>query len=237
MKVFPTLNIQNGCVVPTLGAHAHEMRATEILDRFLALGFQRIALVDVDAAQGTGNNRELLGGLLARCRQRPHPPCVQVAGGIRSSDQAQYFLDHGAQWLVVGTILHKSPLVVDQLLARFQRHLTAAIDARRGEVRYSGWSEKAPLDAAALADQAVETGFRRLLFIDIPGHCEADPDFATARTLGEPTRLPLVMGGSLLSKHHLAEAAAVPGLHGVLVDALLMLEDPRLAEHVPPTCA
>jgi phosphoribosylformimino-5-aminoimidazole carboxamide ribotide isomerase len=74
-----------------------------------------------------------------------------VAGGIRSSDQAQFFVDNGAAWLVVGTLLHKSPLVVDQLLARFHKHLTAAIDARGGQVHRSGWSERAGLTAEELA--------------------------------------------------------------------------------------
>lgn len=238
MKVYPTLNIQNGRVIPTLGAQAHDqVSPVELLCRFLEQGFQRIALVDVDAARGTGNNRDLLADLLHRCRHTPHAPCVQVAGGIRSSDQAQFFVDQGATWLVVGTILHKSPLVVDQLLARFQKHLTAAIDARGGQVHRSGWAEQAGLDAATLAARVAEVGFRRLMFVDIPELPEAEPDFLTARSLSERTRLPVIMGGSIVSHRHVAGATATQGLQGVLVDALLFLENPLLAESAPSPCA
>ena len=36
---------------------------------------------------------------------------------------AQFFLDNGATWLTVGTILQRSPVMVEQLLARFREHL------------------------------------------------------------------------------------------------------------------
>lgn len=237
MKVYPTLNIQHGRVIPALGAAGVDLAPSEVLARFLDMGFTRVALVDVDAAQGTGNNRDLLGDLLRRCRQHVPPVCVQVAGGIRSSDQAQFFVDHGAAWLVVGTILHKSPLMVEQLLARFQKHLTAAIDARAGQVHHSGWSEFSGQSAEELAVRVAEFGFKRLLFIDLPQDGRIEPDYATARTIGERTRLPLVMGGSLRSRAHVLGATGVPGLQGVLVDSLLFLEDPTLAECAASPCA
>lgn len=239
VKVFPTLNIQNGRVVPTVGARAHEVAPLDFLCRFLEQGFQRIALVDVDAAHGTGNNRELLAAMLQTCRRQAHPPCVQVAGGIRSSDQAQFFLDHGAQWLVVGTILHKSPLVVDQLLGRFQKHLTAAIDSRAGQPQKSGWSEQSTLDAPTLVGRILDAGFRRLLFVDIPHAGDTAPDFETARALVERTRLPVVMGGSIHTRDHVQQACTIHGLQGVLVDALLYVEQPELAppSPTPSSCA
>lgn len=236
MKVFPTLNIQNGRVVPAVGSQPFDGDAVDLLSRFLDQGFQRLALVDVDAAHGTGNNRELLAMLLQRARRHNHPPCVQVAGGIRSSDQAQFFLDHGAAWLVVGTILHKSPLVVDQLLGRFQKHLTAAIDAQQGRALRSGWREQAPLDTGDLVDRILEAGFRRLLFVDIPHGPDAPPDFATAKALTERARMPVIMGGSILARDHVTAAFGVPGLQGVLVDALLLIQQPDIAPSSPTAC-
>lgn len=236
MKVYPTLNIQNGRVIPAIGAQGTDLAPAEVMARYLDHGFTRVALVDVDAAQGTGNNRDLLADLLRRCRQHNPPVCVQVAGGIRSSDQAQFFVDHGAAWLVVGTILHKSPLVVEQLLARFQKHLTAAIDARAGQVHRSGWSELSGQNAEELAVRVAEFGFKRLLFIDLPSDAMHAPDYATARAISERTRLPLIMGGSLDTRAHLLGAAGVVGLQGALVDALLFLADPRLAECSASPC-
>lgn len=237
MKVYPTLNIQNGRVVPAIGDRESDPLPEALLGRFLDQGFTRVALVDVDAAQGSGNNRDLLAELLRQCRNHARPVCVQVAGGIRSSDQAQFFMDHGAQWLVVGTLLHKSPHLVDQMVARFQKHLTAAIDARAGKVHRSGWAEPSGQNAQELATRIAAFGFKRLMFIDLPSNTQLEPDYATARAISERTHLPLLMGGSLRSHSHVLSAADVHGLQGVLVDALLFLDDPHLAECAASPCA
>ena len=92
----------------------------DLLDVLLDQGCHRLALVDVDAAGGQGHNRDLIAGIMRRFHQGNAKVCIQVGGGIRSSDQAQFFLDNGATWIVVGTVIQRSPLVVDQLLARFR---------------------------------------------------------------------------------------------------------------------
>ena len=213
------------------------MSAIDLASWLIEEGVTRMALVDVNAAMGTGNNRELIGKILHRCHAGGRKVCTQVAGGIRSSDQAQYFIDKGATWLVAGTILHKSPMMSEQLMARFQPFLTAAIDARGGRVHRSGWVNTTNLSALDLALRAKAYGFRRLLFVDIPEDSGADPDFQTAQDLTSATGLPLVMGGSLTSPDHLQALHAQLGLKGALVDALLFHQNPRLMAFLQATCA
>ncbi len=238
MKIYPTLNLQNGRVVSTARAAASCMESPqELADRLIDEGASRLALVDVDAALGKGNNRDIIGQVLKRCRTRDRKVCLQVAGGIRSSDQAQFFLDLGASWLVAGTILHKSPMVSEQLMARFQNNLVAAIDARGGKVHRSGWVDTTPMSALELAQRAKAYGFRRLLFVDLPEDADALPDFQTADELAAATSLPLIMGGSLTLPAHLDTLATHPSLKGGLVDAVLFRQDPRLLAFLQATCA
>jgi phosphoribosylformimino-5-aminoimidazole carboxamide ribotide isomerase len=238
LKIYPTLNLQHGRVVSTAGREGLCLsNPLDLAGRLLDEGATRLALVDVDAAMGQGNNRELIGQVLHLCKGRDRKICVQVAGGIRSSDQAQFFIDLGATWLVAGTILHKSPMVSEQLMARFQSFLTAAVDARGGKVHRSGWVDTTSLSALELAQRAKAYGFRRLLFVDIPENAEADPDFQTARELVAATGLPLIMGGSLTSPHHLEAVYTHQELKGALVDALLFQENPRLLAFLQAACA
>ena len=238
LKIYPTLNLQHGAVVSTAGLEGVcPQSPLEVAERLIEEGATRLALVDVDAAMGRGNNRELIGQILQRCHARERKVCVQVAGGVRSSDQAQFFIDLGANWLVVGTILHKSPMVSEQLMARFQSYLTAAIDARGGQVHRSGWVDTTTLTALELAQRAKAYGFRRLLFVDIPEAAGTDPDFQTANDLATATGLPLVMGGSLTTSRHLEAVYAHHGLKGALVDALLFQQDPGLLAFLQATCA
>jgi phosphoribosylformimino-5-aminoimidazole carboxamide ribotide isomerase len=184
-------------------------------------------MVDVDAARGSGSNRDLIGSLIRRVRQSSSRVCIQVGGGICSSDHAQHYLNLGATWLLVGTALHRYPVVVDQLLARFQDHLMASLDAQAGEVRIDGRRSPQGMQATALAESIRDRGFKRLLFTDIPSAEDAGPDFQTARGISEQARIPVFMGGSIRSQAHLSQAETVRGLHGVLLDAVYLLGSPK----------
>jgi phosphoribosylformimino-5-aminoimidazole carboxamide ribotide isomerase len=211
-----------------LGTGQSPRNPAELLDVLFDLGCHRLALVDVDAAAGQGNNRDLIAGIMRRFHQGSTKVCIQVGGGIRSSDQAQFFVDNGAAWILVGTIIQRSPLVVEQLLARFRDHLTAGVDARAGEIQSSGWRAPAQLKPETVAQRIREHGFKRILFTDLPAAPEAGPDFATARALAQGSHIALFMGGSIRSREHLQLARDVPGLQGVAMDAFLLLEDADL---------
>lgn len=235
MKILPTFNIQNGSAVPVVGEGAGGNDLLALVAALCDQGCHRLGLVDVDAARGQGNNRELIARAIQRFHGGRARVFVQVGGGIRSSDQAQFFMDRGATWLTVGTILQRSPVMVDQLLARFREHLVAAVDARGGEVLASGWGGPCGMKAEAAGARVSEYGFKRLLFMDIPLEGPVRPDFATARALSQSSHLPLFMGGSIQSLEHLAQAREIPGIQGVSVDGLLLRDDPALLAAVNAT--
>lgn len=236
MKVLPTLQIQNGCLAPGAGGEGASLDPLEAATALLNAGCNRLCLLDVDAARSRGHNRELISRIMHRFRQSNAKACIMVGGGIRSSDHAQFYVDHGAAWLLVGTILHRSPLIVDQLLARFREHLTASIDARSGQVQTSGWSETSRLNPMEAACHIREQGFRRILFLDIPDESASRPDFATAAQIAEHGKLPMLMGGSLRSAQHVAQACEIPAIQGVLVDSRLVLEAPDLLDTQAQIC-
>lgn len=123
-----SIDLSGGQCVQWIGGRE---RALELGDprpwarRFAPLG--EIAVVDLDAALGQGDNaalvRELCG--LARCR---------VGGGIRSVEAARAWLDAGAERVVLGT------RAVPEVLRELPRErVMAALDACDGEVVVEGW--------------------------------------------------------------------------------------------------
>lgn len=237
LKILPTLNIQNGVVVPLSGEGGETGDVMAMVGWLLDQGCHRLGLVDVDAARGHGNNREIIARAVSRFHAGRPKVLIQVGGGIRSSDQAQFFLDHGATWLAVGTILHRSPAMVEQLLARFREHLTASVDVRGGEILASGWGGtwgQSPDDAGGLIGRF---GFKRVLYMDLTPGAGSEPDFETARLLSLQARVPVFMGGSIRSPRHLTEAKEVAGLQGVVLDGLLLRDDPAFrVSNIVPGC-
>lgn len=99
-----------------------------IAEKFKLAG--EVAVVDLDAALGTGSNKETIKKLikLAPCR---------VGGGIRTVESALEWLDAGAEKIVLGTAA--TPEVLSKLP---RERVIAALDAYEGEVVVEGWQKR-----------------------------------------------------------------------------------------------
>lgn len=128
--IVPSIDLRGGNAVQLVGGREQKLDAGDprpIAERFAAAG--EIAVVDLDAALGTGSNASVVGDLVTRF------PC-RVGGGIRTYESAVRWLDAGAAKIVLGTAADPD------LLARLPRdRVIAALDARHGEVAVEGWTK------------------------------------------------------------------------------------------------
>ncbi|MCS6878216.1 MAG: phosphoribosyl-ATP diphosphatase [Geminicoccaceae bacterium] len=129
--IVPSIDLQRGRVVQLVGGEELALEAGDplpIAERFALAG--EIAVVDLDAALGTGSNAALVEKLLDAgfsCR---------VGGGIRDLETARYWLDRGATKIVLGTAARP-----ELLRALPRERVIAALDARHGEVVVEGWKK------------------------------------------------------------------------------------------------
>ena len=101
-----------------------------LAERFGRLG--EVAVIDLDAALGSGDNVALIESLCAVA------PC-RVGGGIRDVERAKAYLRAGAARVIVGTAASS------ELLRQLPRdRALVAIDARAGRVATHGWNRRPP---------------------------------------------------------------------------------------------
>ncbi len=126
--IIPSIDLQSGSTVQLIGGEERALDAGDprpLLRRFSRVG--ETAVIDLDAAIGTGSNEALVTEL---CGLAP----IRVGGGIRDFETARQWLDRGAAKIILGTAAEP------KLLARLPRERTiAALDARDGEVVVEGW--------------------------------------------------------------------------------------------------
>jgi phosphoribosyl-ATP pyrophosphohydrolase/phosphoribosyl-AMP cyclohydrolase len=126
--IVPSIDLQDGQAVQLVGGETKALDAGDprpIAQAYGVVG--EIAVVDLDAALGRGDNTAVVEDLLdlARCR---------VGGGIRDVDAAIRWLDRGAPEVVLGTAAKP------EVLAKLPKdRVIAALDARHGEVVVDGW--------------------------------------------------------------------------------------------------
>lgn len=138
--IVPSIDLRGGKAVQLQQGERPVLERDDVVD--LALRFGRlgeIAVIDLDAAFGEGDNLELILRLcrLARCR---------VGGGIRDAAHAQRLLRGGAASVIVGTA------ATPELLSQLPRERTiVALDERGGRVAVDGWrtsTGETPLERA-----------------------------------------------------------------------------------------
>ncbi|MDE2720599.1 histidinol dehydrogenase [Candidatus Palauibacter polyketidifaciens] len=126
--IIPSIDLMGGRAVQLRQGATLEIDAGDprpLAERFAVAG--EVAVIDLDAALGRGDNAALIRELL------PLAPC-RVGGGIRSREAALDWLDAGARQVILGTAAN--PDVLGELPAE---RVIAALDARDGEVVVEGW--------------------------------------------------------------------------------------------------
>ncbi len=129
--LIPSIDLQGGQTVQLVQGARKALDAGDpvpIAERFGVLG--EIAVIDLDAALGTGENAGLVASVLplARCR---------VGGGIRDAAAARRWLDAGAARVILGTAAR------EEVLRELPRErVIAALDARDGEIVVEGWTKR-----------------------------------------------------------------------------------------------
>jgi len=110
-----------------------------IARRFQEEGGRRLHVVDLDAALGEGDNRDLISAI---CRATQVP--VQVGGGIRSLERIGDVLELGAKRVVLGTEAALNPAFVERAVEEHAEKIVVAVDVRAGRIMVRGWQDEGP---------------------------------------------------------------------------------------------
>jgi phosphoribosyl-ATP pyrophosphohydrolase len=129
--IIPSIDLMNGRAVQLVGGRGEPVTTAdplEMAERFAVVG--EIAVIDLDAALGRGDNTRIVRELLRRT------PC-RFGGGIRTAEDALGWLDAGAEKIILGTAA--TPNVLRELP---RDRVMAALDGVDGKVVVRGWTEK-----------------------------------------------------------------------------------------------
>jgi len=212
--LIPSIDLMGGKIVQLVQGEKTALEFDDFepwLERFSK--YPLVQIVDLDAAMGRGNNRQLVRSLLRRL------PC-QVGGGIRSSEGAQEMLADGALRVVIGSSLIKDGRVhtafAEQLASQMGADkLVFAVDSKGGKVAIRGWREVTQISATDMM-AALEPWCGAFLYthIDTEGLLLGIPLDVVAQ-LRKATSRPLTVAGGIRTESEIQQ------LHAMGVDAVV----------------
>ncbi|HVT13226.1 MAG TPA: HisA/HisF-related TIM barrel protein [Fimbriimonadaceae bacterium] len=142
--IIPCIDVMGGKVVQLVKG---ERKAIELdsPDQAIAMfaAFPLLHVIDLDAALGRGDNRDLVRYLLTKVRAR-------VGGGVRSFERALELAELGADQVIVGTAAFHADGVnlrfLESLAMEIGREkVVVAIDVKGGRITVKGWQQSLDL--------------------------------------------------------------------------------------------
>ena len=153
MIAIPAVDLRDGACVQLVGGSFSQEKVrlenpVEVARSWEHYGFQRLHVVDLDAATGRGSNIAVVRSLLFDSGVPMH-----VGGGIRTGEQVEGMLEAGATRVVVGTRAIEEPEWIAELSSRHPGEIIVACDVRERKVTTRGWAHTLPLDILDVVEE------------------------------------------------------------------------------------
>jgi phosphoribosyl isomerase A len=222
LVLLPAVDVAGGQAVRLVqgeaGSETHYGDALAAALAWQDAGAEWIHLVDLDAAFGRGDNRELLAEVTGRLDVE-----VELSGGIRDDDSLAAALATGCARVNLGTAALESPDWVRSAIARYGEQIAVGLDVRGTTLAARGWTSDggelyqtlARLDADGCARYVV-TDVRR-------DGTLTGPNLELLRGVCAATDRPVVASGGVSSLADLAAIAELAplGVEGAIVGKAL----------------
>jgi 1-(5-phosphoribosyl)-5-[(5-phosphoribosylamino)methylideneamino] imidazole-4-carboxamide isomerase/N-(5'phosphoribosyl)anthranilate isomerase len=222
LVLLPAVDVAHGQAVRLVqGKAGTETSYGDPLDAALAwqqAGAEWIHLVDLDAAFGRGENRQVLAQVTGRVDVQ-----VELSGGIRDDLSLEAALATGCARVNIGTAALEDPQWCARAIARYGERVAVGLDVRGTTLAARGWTEEGGelYDVLARLDR---DGCARYVVTDVGRDgTMTGPNLDLLRGVCAATDRPVVASGGVSSLEDLrALATLVPnGVEGAIVGKAL----------------
>jgi 1-(5-phosphoribosyl)-5-[(5-phosphoribosylamino)methylideneamino] imidazole-4-carboxamide isomerase/N-(5'phosphoribosyl)anthranilate isomerase len=222
LELLPAVDVAGALAVRLVqGELGSETRYGSPLDAALnwqAAGAEWIHLVDLDAAFGKGNNRELLAHVVGVLDVK-----VELSGGIRDDESLMAALATGCARINLGTAALEDPEWTRRKIAQYGDQIAVGLDVRGSTLAARGWTEEGGELFETLA-RLDRDGCARYVVTDVTKDGTLrGPNLELLRQVCAATKKPVVASGGISSLQDISDLRDLVaiGLEGAIVGKAL----------------
>ncbi len=223
MLVIPAVDIMGGKCVRLVEGDPSRLKVyyedpVEAAKKWVSEGAELIHLVDLDAALGRGENKNIVKKIVQNV-----PVKVQFGGGLRTFEKAEELLKLGVFRVIFGTNLLSNPQTIIKTVKSFgSQRVAVSLDLRNGKIMLKGWKEPAKAgfaEMARYAEEKLNVGMIIFTAVDRDGTLRG-PSLQYAEKLLKTVKVPVVASGGISSLQDLVSLSKV-GVYGAIVGMAL----------------
>ncbi|HET6626905.1 MAG TPA: bifunctional 1-(5-phosphoribosyl)-5-((5-phosphoribosylamino)methylideneamino)imidazole-4-carboxamide isomerase/phosphoribosylanthranilate isomerase PriA [Nocardioidaceae bacterium] len=218
LELLPAVDVAGGQAVQLVqGVAGSEKRFGDPVEAALnwqARGAEWIHLVDLDAAFGRGNNRDLLATIVRRLDID-----VELSGGIRDDESLQAAMTAGCRRVNIGTAALEDPQWCARAIGEYGDRVAVGLDVRGRTLAARGWTREGG-DLYDVLGRLDREGCARYVVTDVnkDGMLQG-PNLELLRDVCAATDRPVVASGGITE---LADLDALMGLVGEGVEGAII---------------
>jgi phosphoribosylanthranilate isomerase len=222
LVLLPAVDVRDGIAVRLVqgesGTETSYGSPLEAALDFQAQGAEWIHLVDLDAAFGTGSNRELLADVIGRLDVQ-----VELSGGIRDDESLKRALATGCTRVNLGTAALEDPDWTEKVIAEHGDQIAVGLDVKGHTLAARGWTQEGG-DLWETLGRLDAAGCARYVVTDVAKDgTMKGPNLHLLKEVCEATDRPVVASGGIArleDLHKLAEMVPM-GIEGAIVGRAL----------------
>ena len=187
----------------------------EAAQAWISAGAEWIHLVDLDAAFGRGNNRDVI----RRVVDSASSVKIELSGGIRDDASLEAALEAGATRVNLGTAALEDPEWTSRVIAKFGDAIAVGLDVRGTTLAARGWTREGG-DLWDVLARLEDDGCARYVVTDVTKDGTLrGPNLDLLAQVMQRTNKPVVASGGISSLQDIQDLyALVPqGLEGAIL--------------------
>lgn len=220
LTLLPAVDVRDGKAVRLRqgesGSETDYGSPLEAARTWVDAGAQWIHLVDLDAAFGTGNNREQLRAIVHELGECVN---IEMSGGVRDDASLESALEAGAARVNIGTAALENPEWTAQVIARYGSKVAVGLDVRGHTLAARGWVKEGG-DLFETMKMLDDAGCSRYVVTDVARDgMMSGPNIELLREVAMRTEAKVTASGGISS---LADLEAIKELTEIGVDSAIL---------------
>ncbi|KAB1641860.1 bifunctional 1-(5-phosphoribosyl)-5-((5-phosphoribosylamino)methylideneamino)imidazole-4-carboxamide isomerase/phosphoribosylanthranilate isomerase PriA [Gulosibacter chungangensis] len=224
LTLFPAIDVKDGKAVRLVQGEADSATAygdpVDAASQWIEQGAEWIHLVDLDAAFGTGNNRQVIRRLVEAFGEDVQ---VELSGGIRDDESLEEAVEMGVKRVNLGTAALENPEWAASVINSYGELIAVGLDVRGTTLAARGWTKDAG-DLWEVLDRLEAADCSRYVVTDVTkdGTLKG-PNLDLLRSITERTDRPVIASGGISSLDDIAALRElVPlGVEGAIIGKAL----------------
>ena len=220
-ELLPAIDVSNGLSVRPGDSNSNESFGSplDIASDWIASGAKWIHLVDLDAAYGKGQNKQLISEVVSRCSGIK----VQVSGGIRDQESLTAALQTGASRINLATSALMDMPWVGSAISNYGAKISVSLDVLGSRLIARGSGEQLG-ELEPVLQQLEEFGCARYVLTDVTRDGSLNgPNLELLQQVLLLTSKPVIASGGIAELSDLSALLALrsKGLAGAILGKAL----------------